>query len=79
MEFELVDLRDYPMPFFDEPMSPLWAPLKSGVHVGGADAMDLLVHGKSLTDKPHLVPSVSAMFDELAWWTGALKQARAEG
>jgi NAD(P)H-dependent FMN reductase len=157
MEFELVDLRDYPMPFFDEPMSPLWAPpksevalrwtkktatfdgfvfvtaeynhgipavlknaidyvahelarkpaayvgyggvgaaraieqlrlvnieqrmapLKSGVHIGGADAMDLLVHGKSLADKPHLVPSVRAMFDELAWWTGALKQARAEG
>ena len=157
MDFELVDLRDYPMPFFDEPMSPLWAPpknevalrwakkiatfdgfvfvtaeynhgipavlknaidyvahelarkpaayvgyggvgaaraieqlrlvnieqrmapLKSGVHIGGADAMDLLVHGKSLADKPHLLPSVSAMFDELAWWTGALKQARAEG
>ena len=157
MEFELVDLRDYPLPFFDEPMSPLWtppknevalrwtkkiatfdgfvfvtaeynhgipavlknavdyvahelarkpaayvgyggvgaaraieqlrlvnieqrmAPLRSGVHIGGADAMDLLVHGKSLADKPHLVPSVSAMFDELAWWTGALKEARAEG
>ena len=156
MEFELVDLRDYPLPFFDEPMSPLWAPpknevalrwtkkiatfdgfvfvtaeynhgipavlknaidyvahelarkpaayvgyggvgaaraieqlrlvnieqrmapLKSGVHIGGADAMDLLVHGKSLADKPHLVPSVNAMFDELAWWTGALKQARAD-
>jgi NAD(P)H-dependent FMN reductase len=157
MEFELVDLRDYPLPFFDEPMSPLWAapkgegvqrwtkkiaafdgfvfvtaeynhgipavlknaidyvahelarkpaayvgyggvgaaraieqlrlvnieqhmaPLKSGVHIGGADAMDLIVHGKSLADKPHLVPSVSAMVDELGWWTGALKQARAAG
>lgn len=157
MEFELVDLRDYPLPFFDEPMSPLWAPpkgegvqrwtkkiatfdgfvfvtaeynhgipavlknaidyvahelarkpaayvgyggvgaaraieqlrlvnieqhmapLKSGVHIGGADAMDLIVHGKSLADKSHLVPSVSAMVDELGWWTGALKQARAAG
>jgi len=157
MEVELVDLRDYPMPLFDEAMSPLWAPpkndvalrwtkkieafdgfvfvtaeynhglpavlknaidyvahelarkpaayvgyggvgaaraieqlrlvnieqrmapLKSGVHIGGADAMDLLVHGKSLADKPHLVPSASAMFDELAWWTGALKLARAAG
>ena len=26
MEFELVDLRDYPLPFFDEPLPPLWAP-----------------------------------------------------
>jgi NAD(P)H-dependent FMN reductase len=25
-EFEVLDLRDYPMPFFDELRSPLWAP-----------------------------------------------------
>jgi NAD(P)H-dependent FMN reductase len=24
MSVELIDLRDYPMPFFDEPMSPMW-------------------------------------------------------
>jgi NAD(P)H-dependent FMN reductase len=156
MELELVDLRDYPLPFFDEPLSPLWAPpknevarrwtkrlgafdgfvfvtaeynhgipavlknaidysyqqfvrkpaayvgyggvgaaraieqlrlinieqqmapLKSGVHVGGADFIDLLLHGKSFADKPHLVPGASAMLDELEWWTCALKQARAE-
>jgi NAD(P)H-dependent FMN reductase len=29
--FELVDLRDYPLPFFDEPMSPLRAPAKHEV------------------------------------------------
>lgn len=55
------------------------APLKSGVHIGGADAFDLLVHGKSLADKPHLVPGVNAMLSELAWWTRALQQARAAG
>ena len=26
---ELIDLRDYPMPFFDEALSPAWAPVKS--------------------------------------------------
>lgn len=26
---ELIDLRDYPMPFFDEPLSPAWAPVKN--------------------------------------------------
>lgn len=26
---ELLDLRDYPMPFFDEPLSPAWAPVKN--------------------------------------------------
>jgi NAD(P)H-dependent FMN reductase len=24
VEVELLDLRDYPLPFFDEPKSPLW-------------------------------------------------------
>jgi NAD(P)H-dependent FMN reductase len=31
MEFEIVDLRDYPLPFFDEPASPMWAPPKNEV------------------------------------------------
>jgi NAD(P)H-dependent FMN reductase len=53
------------------------APLNSAVHIGGADFVDVLLHGKSLIDKPHLVPSVDAMLDELAWWTHALEQARA--
>jgi NAD(P)H-dependent FMN reductase len=155
LAFELVDLRHYPLPFFDEPKSPFlepakngvaqrWtrklesfdgyvfvtaeynfsipavlknaidyvahvfarkpaayvgyggvgaaraieqlrlinvahqmAPLKSAVHIGGADFVDVLLHGKSLAEKPHLVPSVNAMLDELAWWTHALTQARA--
>ena len=146
LAFELVDLRDYPLPFFDEPKSPLWAPaknevarrwakkiesfdgyvfvtaeynhsipavlknaidyvahvfarkpaayvgyggvgaaraieqlrlinveqqmapLKSAVHIGGADFIDVLLHGQSLADKPHLVPGVNAMLDELACW-----------
>jgi len=29
MDFEIVDLRKYPLPFFDEPMSPAWAPPKN--------------------------------------------------
>jgi NAD(P)H-dependent FMN reductase len=53
------------------------APLKSAVHIGGTDFVDVLLNGKSLTDKPHLVPSVNAMLDDLAWWTHALAQARA--
>jgi len=155
LAFELVDLRDYPLPFFDELRSPLWeppknevarrwarkiesfdgyvfvtaeynhsipavlknaidyvahvfarkpaayvgyggvgaaraieqlrlvnieqqmAPLKSAVHIGGADFVDVLLHGKTLAEKAHLVPSVNAMLDELAWWTYTLRQARA--
>jgi NAD(P)H-dependent FMN reductase len=29
--FEVVDLRDYPMPFFDEPRSPMQAPPKDAI------------------------------------------------
>jgi len=156
LEFELVDLRDYPLPLFDEPIAPSWAPskkevaqrwtrkieafdgyifvtaeynhgvpavlknaidyvaqvfarkpaayvgyggvgaaraieqlrlinieqqvapLRTAVHIGGGDAIDLLVHGKPFADKPHLVPSVHAMLEELSWWTHALKNARSE-
>ena len=28
IDVELVDLRDFPLPFFDEPASPLWIPSK---------------------------------------------------
>jgi NAD(P)H-dependent FMN reductase len=30
-EFEVLDLRDYPMPFFEEAMSPAWGPSKNEV------------------------------------------------
>jgi hypothetical protein len=48
------------------------------VHIGGADCIDLLVHGRSFAEKPHLVLGVQAMLEELAWWTHALRQRRAE-
>jgi NAD(P)H-dependent FMN reductase len=28
LDFEIIDLRDYPMPFFNEPASPAWVPPK---------------------------------------------------
>lgn len=31
LEFEVVDLRDYPMPFFEEATSPAWAPSQNEV------------------------------------------------
>jgi NAD(P)H-dependent FMN reductase len=31
MSFELIDLREYPMPFFDEPASNMWVPSKNEV------------------------------------------------
>jgi NAD(P)H-dependent FMN reductase len=31
LTIELVDLRDYPMPFFNEPASPAWAPVANEI------------------------------------------------
>lgn len=155
LAFEIVDLRDYPLPFFDEVASNAWAPstnevaqrwqqkiaefdgyifvtaeynhsisgvlknaldyaypewnrkpaafvgygavgaaraieqlrlicvelqmapTRTGVHIQGADFMAVWRQGKSLTELEYLQPNVTAMLDELAWWTKALKTARA--
>jgi NAD(P)H-dependent FMN reductase len=156
MSVEVLDLRDYPMPFFDEPASNAWmpskdpvaqrwqkkvaeydgyifvtaeynraipavlknaldyaypewnrkpaayvgyggvgaaraieqlrlvnielkmAPMRTGVHIGGADFMAVWQQGKALEELPHLAKGAVEMLDELAWWTGALKAAREE-
>ena len=39
---ELIDLRDYPMPFFDEPLSPAWAPVKNEAAQRWADKLATL-------------------------------------
>jgi NAD(P)H-dependent FMN reductase len=154
LEVELIDLRDYPLPFFNEPASPAYmppkdetarrwaqkvaeldgfifvtaeynhgvpavlknaldyayqefnrkpaafvgyggvggaraveqlrlisvelqmAPTRSGVHIGGADFIGMLMQGKTFADMPHLDPTAIALLDELAWWAHALKAAR---
>jgi NAD(P)H-dependent FMN reductase len=52
------------------------APTRSGVHIGGADFIGMLMQGKTFADAPHLEPTAVAMLDELAWWAHALKGAR---
>jgi NAD(P)H-dependent FMN reductase len=31
LDFEVLDLRDYPLPVFDEPVSPAWGPIENEV------------------------------------------------
>jgi NAD(P)H-dependent FMN reductase len=153
--FELVDLRDYPLPFFDEPKSPLrepskrevavtwtrkvaeldafvfvtgeynhgipaalknaidyvyaeWnrkpaafvaygnaggargveqlrlvlvevqvAPIRSAVHVMRGEFVDMLLHGKTFADFPHLAQAAELMLDDLIWWARTLRAGRA--
>jgi NAD(P)H-dependent FMN reductase len=42
LDFELIDLRDHPLPFFNEPMSPAWAPVKNEAAQRWADKLAAL-------------------------------------
>jgi NAD(P)H-dependent FMN reductase len=154
MSVELVDLRDYPMPFFDEAASNAWvpsknevalrwqkkvaefdgyifvtaeynrgvpavlknaidcaynewnkkpaayvgygsvggarsieqlrlinielqmAPMRTGVHIQGADFMAVWQQGKDIGELAYLQANAKDMLDQLVWWTNALKTAR---
>lgn len=41
-DFEVVDLRDYPMPFFEEKMSPAWVPPENDVARRWGEKLDSL-------------------------------------
>ena len=57
LDFELIDLRDYPLPLFNEPGSPAWGPIKNevaqrwGAKLAGLDGLILVTpeynHGTS--------------------------------
>ena len=52
------------------------APIRTGVHIQGADFMAVWQQGKDISELAHLQPNATAMLDELVWWTSALKTAR---
>ena len=54
------------------------APLKHEVNIGMEPFLGVVQQGKSLDDYPFLVQSRQALFDNLAWWGHALKDARVE-
>jgi len=52
------------------------APVRSAVHVQGGDFLPVMMGQKTFDDLHHLQPLVTAMLDDLTWWTHALKRAR---
>ena len=52
------------------------APIRTAVHIQGADFMGAWQQGAALEDMAHLQPGVTSMLDELSWWANALKTAR---
>ncbi len=51
-------------------------PLKAGVHINMEPLMGMLRGGKDFADYDYLAPTVTAMLDELAWYTQTLKAGR---
>jgi NAD(P)H-dependent FMN reductase len=54
------------------------APLKHEVNIGMEPFLGVVQQGKSLDDYPYLAQSREALFDNLVWWAGALRAARAD-
>jgi NAD(P)H-dependent FMN reductase len=52
------------------------APMRTGVHIQGADFIAALKEGKNLAEIPHLQQNATEMLDQLVWWTSVLKAAR---
>ena len=52
------------------------APIKSEVNIGYEPFLGVLAQGRTLNDFEFLSRSRSALFDDLIWWTRALKSAR---
>jgi NAD(P)H-dependent FMN reductase len=52
------------------------APIRTGVHIQGADFFGAWQQGAALEEMSHLQPGVQALLDELTWWANALKTAR---
>ncbi|KQW81304.1 FMN reductase [Devosia sp. Root413D1] len=51
-------------------------PMKAGVHINMEPLLGMLRGGKDFADYDYLAPTVTAMLDELAWYTKTLKAGR---
>jgi NAD(P)H-dependent FMN reductase len=52
------------------------APIRTGVHIQGADFMAVWKGGKDIAELSYLPQNATDMLDQLAWWANALKAAR---
>ena len=52
------------------------APIRTGVHIQGADFMAVWKGGKDVAELSYLPQNATDMLDQLVWWTNALKVAR---
>ena len=51
--------------------------VRNAVHIVATDFLALWRQGRSFDEFPHLAEAAAQMLEDLAWWTKALKTARA--
>lgn len=54
------------------------APIRHGVHIGGADFFTVWKGEKALSELPHLDDQARLLLEDLAWWAHTLKSARGQ-
>lgn len=52
------------------------APVRSGIHIQGADFVAVWQQGKPIQELAYLKPNAKDVLDQLVWWARALKTAR---
>lgn len=52
------------------------APIRTGIHLSGADYFSVLQGKSTLEQMPHLERAAHELVSQLRWWTDALKTAR---
>jgi NAD(P)H-dependent FMN reductase len=52
------------------------APIKAEVNIGMEPYLGIVLQGKTLDGYDHLVKARATLFEQLAWWSNALKAAR---
>lgn len=52
------------------------APIRTGIHLAGADYFSVLQGKSTLEQMPHLARTARDLLAQLRWWTDALKAAR---
>lgn len=52
------------------------APIRSAVHIGRPEFMELLMQGKTFADFPHLEQAATILLDDIVWWGRTLRAGR---
>jgi|GEM_PF-2306509 len=75
-DLESVDLRDFPIPLFNEAAPPLARPVRAAVHLGRDELAAVSRGERSFGDYPHLADAAQRLVRHMGWWATLLSAHR---